>query len=220
MIRKVKKMNDVEKRFYDEFSTTMDLVIQPNILKHSIVFYRADFLDNKTGVYYEVIASRQTFYTHKHSGHFDFIHSKGKKLVLAIYFKRKDFFFLVNYDPKLRCTQDYFNELILRKQYSRNYGDAFPVFTVIPEHKFIAVVKMEKEKRIAPVDVEVKETVFNSSLERKEYNLLKIDAARKGLTVRSLISSILSTYVKKLRKEGLSLGETKDLVQTELDLQQ
>jgi hypothetical protein len=128
-------INSTEMRFYTEFSSVMDLEFQPSILRHSVIFYRADFLDKNTGVYYEVAVSKQVFYNHKAAGHFDFIKRQGKNIVIAIYFKERDFFFLVNYDENLRYEKSYFNALVFYKDYSRNYGELFPVYHYIPTPK-------------------------------------------------------------------------------------
>jgi hypothetical protein len=65
----------------------------------------------------------------------------------------------------------------------------------------------------------MEKTRFNASLEPNEYKLLKMDAVRKGVNIRSLIADILGEYIKILRKEGLSLGETEaESMQPELDL--
>lgn len=60
---------------------------------------------------------------------------------------------------------------------------------------------------------------FNSALEQKDYRLLKMDAARKGVNIRSLIADVLKDYIETLRKEGLTLGEN-NTEQLELTLEE
>jgi hypothetical protein len=72
--------------------------------------------------------------------------------------------------------------------------------------------KMQKE-------LLMEKTRFNASLDPNEYKLLKMDAVRKGVNIRSLIADVLSEYIKIQRREGLSLGEMgAEDIQPELDL--
>jgi hypothetical protein len=59
---------------------------------------------------------------------------------------------------------------------------------------------------------------FNSALKQEEYKLLKIDAIRKNVSIRSHIAAILRDYIEILRKEGLRADDTND-DQTKLDLE-
>jgi hypothetical protein len=74
------------------------------------------------------------------------------------------------------------------------------------------MIEMQKE-------LLMEKTRFNASLEPDEYKLLKMDAVRKGVNIRSLIADVLTDYIKILRKEGLTLGDNgAEETQPELDL--
>jgi hypothetical protein len=83
---RINTMNSVEKKFLLKFNR-LKLIYQPNVLNHKIVKWRPDFLDEGTGIYYEVVGTRQSFYEHKRKGHFDFMLKNNLKLMIVIYIK-------------------------------------------------------------------------------------------------------------------------------------
>lgn len=103
-----------EERFYVTYQSRVNLVRQPNVVsKHGAIVWRPDFLDTTTNIYYEVIGSRQTFYRHKSSGHFDYMLRHNLLLMLAIYIKpvynkdgitSKEGFTIVPYSEELKLT--------------------------------------------------------------------------------------------------------------------
>ena len=46
-----------------------------------------DFVDENTNVYYEIVATRQSFYRHRDKGHFDFMLKHKIPLMIALYVK-------------------------------------------------------------------------------------------------------------------------------------
>ena len=120
-------MYPVEKRFYDEFKNSMNLVYHP-VIKVDNVRWFPDFIDTSTKVYYEVINSRQTFYEHYRKGHLDKTIRKGHKLILAVFLRELGVFALDEYKGDSRLWISRYVYGIKEGFYERNYGDGTKLF--------------------------------------------------------------------------------------------
>jgi len=191
-------MNKIENRFYQEFHKSMDLVSQPRIYKNSVVFYRPDFLDLNTNIYYEIIGSKQAYYRHEKAKHFDIMIEQNKTLIIAIYFKHLDTFFLLKWLGVYGLPLDDYLQRIEYGMYKRRYGDSTVVYdsSTLSKPKFKAKTKSKSKPKIIQ-----QYSYFNSKLEIELYKYLKIEAIKLNKTIRNLITDILRDYVKSKLKE-------------------
>jgi hypothetical protein len=127
-ITDIYEANETEQRFFDEFKDTMCLIRQPNVMSHGVIKWTPDFIDAYTGVYYEIIASRQAYHQHKKKGHFDFMLKNNITIVIAVYYKALDHFFLVEYNDNFRFLKSTFLRIIKSWEYKREYGDGTNIF--------------------------------------------------------------------------------------------
>lgn len=80
-------LTKVEKRFVELEGDGKLLIFQPNILYHGAIKWRPDFIDSATGIYYEVVGARATYYQHRDKGHFEFMLKHNLPLMIAHYIK-------------------------------------------------------------------------------------------------------------------------------------
>jgi hypothetical protein len=77
----------VEERFAELEGNDKLLRFQPHVMHHGIIKWTPDFIDENTGMYYEVVGARQSFYIHKNKGHFDFMLKYNIPLSIALYIR-------------------------------------------------------------------------------------------------------------------------------------
>lgn len=99
-------MTKSETIFYNRYKNSMNLVFHPHIIKHGVVRYTPDFLDTNTGTYYEVITSRQSYYSHKTKKDFDYT-TETNRLVIAMYCKTLDVFYLEEYSKDRKFSPNF-----------------------------------------------------------------------------------------------------------------
>jgi hypothetical protein len=81
------RISKAEDRFIALEGEGKILVSQPAIKHHGVTKWTPDFIDANTGIYYEIIGTRQSYYKHKACNHFDFMLKHNLSLMIAVYIK-------------------------------------------------------------------------------------------------------------------------------------